>query len=140
MTFQEKSILITVAALVVTAAAYAVLLLRLAGGSPVVDVDYQPLLVGAVVLLAVIVAAGHVVAAVTAPADATERADERERLIGWRGQSVGGYTLAVGVFVAICLAMVEVPWFWIANVLAGMWVLSEVVGGLVKLALFRRGV
>jgi hypothetical protein len=140
MTFQEKSILITVVALVVAASAYAVLLLRLAAGSPVDDVAYQPLLVGAVVLLAVVVAGGHVAAAVAAPSDATAGTDEREKLIGWRGQSAGGYVLAVGVFVAICLAMVQVPWFWIANVLAGMWVLAEVVGGLVKLALFRRGV
>lgn len=140
MTFSEKSVLVNVVALVVGAIAYAALVIPLAIGTPVDQVAYQPLMVVAVVLLVVIVVAGHVVVAVTRPAEATAGMDERERLIGWRGQTVGGYVLAVGVFAAICLAMVEVPWFWIANVLAAMWVLAEVVAGLVKLTLFRRGV
>jgi hypothetical protein len=140
MTFSEKSVLVNVVALVVGALAYAALVIPLALGTPVDQIAYQPLMVVAVVLLVVIVVAGHVVVAVTRPAEATAGMDERERLIGWRGQSVGGYVLAVGVFTAICLAMVEVPWFWIANVLAAMWVLAEVVAGLVKLTLFRRGV
>ena len=140
MTFQEKSILINVTALVIGAIAYAALVIPLAAGVPVDEVAYQPLMIVGVVLLTVIVVAGHVVVAVARPAEASAGMDEREKLIGWRGQSAGGYVLAVGVFVAICLAMVEVPWFWIANVLAAMWVLAEVVAGLVKLALFRRGI
>ena len=47
--------------------------------------------------------------------------------------------LAVGAFVTLTLTMLEVPWFWIANVLTGMWVLAEVFAGIWKLALFRRG-
>jgi hypothetical protein len=140
MTFQEKSVLINVVALVIGAIAYAALVIPLATGVPVDEVAYQPLMIVAVVLLTVIVVIGHVVVAVARPAEASAGMDEREKLIGWRGQTVGGYVLAVGVFTAICLAMAEVPWFWIANVLAAMWVLAEVVAGLVKLALFRRGV
>lgn len=139
MSFREKNILITIVALLVAAVAYIALLIPAAQGKAVDAIHYQPLMIGMVVVLAILTAAGHIVAAIAQPKDAQRERDERERLIDWRGQSAGGYVLAVGVFVAIVLAMAEVPWFWIANVLMGIWVLAEVFGGAWKLALFRRG-
>ena len=43
----------------------------------------------------------HAVVALRAPQDAKTPADEREKLISLRADRVAGYTLAVGVFVAI---------------------------------------
>ena len=43
----------------------------------------------------------HVLVAMRAPLDAKVPADEREKLISLRADRVAGYTLAVGVFVAI---------------------------------------
>ncbi|MGE0817906.1 MAG: hypothetical protein AB7O74_04510 [Candidatus Nanopelagicales bacterium] len=139
MSFREKSILITIGALVVASIAYVALLIPTAAGTAVDAIPYQPLMIGMVVVLAILTAAGHIVAAIAQPKDAQRAPDEREKLIEWRGQTAGGYVLAVGVFVAIVLAMAEVPWFWIANILLGMWVLAEVFAGVWKLALLRRG-
>ena len=139
MSFREKSILITTVALLITAAAYVALLIPLTRDTAVADIAYQPLMIGMVVILILLTAAGHIAAAIAQPKDAQARRDEREKLIEWRGQTAGGYVLATAAFVVLVLAWSEVPWFWIANVLAGMWVLAEVVAGIWKLVLFRRG-
>ncbi len=139
MSFREKSILITIVAMLVAAASYAAVVIPLARGTAVDQIAYQPLMSVAVVVLVIVMVAGHVVAAIAQPKAANAKPDEREKLIEWRGQTAGGYVLAVGVFVVLCLAMAEAHWFWIANVLAGMWVLAEVFAGVWKLMLFRRG-
>lgn len=139
MSFREKSILITIVAMLVASTAYAAMVIPLASGTDVDQVVYQPLMIVAVVVLVIVIVAGHIVAAVAQPKDANAKPDEREKLIEWRGQAAGGYVLAVGAFVTLTLSMAEVHWFWIANVLAGMWVLAEVFAGMWKLALFRRG-
>ncbi len=139
MSFREKSILITIVALLVTALGYVALLIPVARGKAVGDIPYQPLMIGMVVILILLTAGGHIVAAIAQPKDAQAKHDEREKLIEWRGQTAGGYVLATAAFVVLTLAWAEVPWFWIANVLAGMWVLAEVFAGIWKLVLFRGG-
>ena len=139
MSFREKSILITMASLLVAAGAYTAVVIPLAQRLPISEIPYQPLLIVAVVILTIVIAAGHVVAAILQPRAAMAGPDERERVVEWRGQAAGGYVLAVAAFIVLCLAIVEAPWFWIANVLAGMWVLAEIFAGIWKAALLRRG-
>jgi hypothetical protein len=56
-----------------------------------------------------------------------------------RGERVGGYVLAVGVFGGLVLAMAELAPFYIAHALLLAWVLAELVEGATKIALYRRG-
>ena len=140
MSFREKSILVSITAMLVATAVYLAVLLPSLATTSVNQVLYQVPMIIAVVSLIIITVVGQVAVAVHDARAASAAADERERLIGWRGQSMGGYVLAVGVFLALCLAMVEVEWFWIANALAGMWVLAEVFSGVAQLVMFRRGV
>ncbi|MDF2744585.1 MAG: hypothetical protein K0S88_5963 [Actinomycetia bacterium] len=65
--------------------------------------------------------------------------DERDRLIAPRGERVGGYVLAVGVFAGLVLAMAELAPFYIAHALLLAWVLAELVEGATKIVLYRRG-
>jgi hypothetical protein len=96
MSFRENSILITIVAMLVAAAAYATVVIPLARGTAVDEIAYQPLMIVAVVVLVVVMVAGHVVAALAQPKAANAKPDEREKLIEWRGQTAGGYVLAVG--------------------------------------------
>jgi hypothetical protein len=65
--------------------------------------------------------------------------DERDRLIGLRGERIGGYVLALGVFLGIVLAMAELPHFFTAHALLLAWVLAEATDNVVKIVLYRRG-
>jgi hypothetical protein len=56
-----------------------------------------------------------------------------------RGERVGGYVLAVGVFGGLVLAMAELAPFYIAHALLLAWVLAALVEGATKIALYRRG-
>ena len=140
MSFRDKSALVTIVALLIASAVYVVSLVSAAGGKPLVDVAYQPYLIGFVIVLVIVSVVGQIAVAVRSPKEATAPRDERERLITWRAGSVSAYVLEVGAFLAIALAMAQVDWFWIANTVLALWVLAEIVDGGVQLSLSRRGV
>ena len=140
MSFRDKSALVTIVALLIASVVYVVSLVSAAGGKPLVDVAYQPYLIGFVIVLVIVSVVGQIAVAVMAPKEATAPRDERERLITWRAGSVSAYVLEVGAFLAIALAMAQVDWFWIANTVLALWVLAEIVDGGVQLSLSRRGV
>ena len=140
MSFRNKSALVTIVALLVASIVYVVSLLTAAAGAPIVDVTYQPYLIGFVIVLVIVSVVGQIAVAVRSPKEATAPRDERERLITWRAGSVSAYVLEVGAFLAIALAMAQVDWFWIANTVLALWVLAEIVDGGVQLTLSRRGV
>jgi len=66
--------------------------------------------------------------------------DERDRLIALQSREIIGYVLAVGVCAGIWLAMVRSHTFWIAQALICALLLAKVTEGVVKLALYRRGI
>ncbi|HWL42347.1 MAG TPA: hypothetical protein VNQ73_05340 [Ilumatobacter sp.] len=138
MPFQEKSAIVMTAILIVVYGAYFALLGLLLGRLPADEIPYQPLLIVAVVPLAVLAAFSHIILALLNPKEANAN-DERDRLITLRAERIGGYILAVGVFTGITLAMVEVAWLYIANALMLAWVLAEVTEGTTKVVLYRRG-
>lgn len=138
MPAEEKSVIATTTALVVVYALYFVTIARWATSTPAAEIVYQPLMIVTVVLLVALVVIAHLVIAVTNPRTA-ELTDERDRSISLRGTRVGAYVLATGVFFALCLAMVRADPFYIANTLLLWWVLAEVLSGVFKIALYRRG-
>lgn len=138
MPFEEKSVIATTIAMAIAYGLYFTVVTRWALTTPAPDITYQPLMVLTVVLLVVMLVVGQVAIAVSKPAEAGER-DERDQLIDLRGGNLGGYVLAVGVFLALVLAMVRVDQFYIANVLLLWWVLAELTSGVAKIVLYRRG-
>lgn len=76
--------------------------------TPVDEIVYQPLMIVAVAPLVIVAAASHIVIALVNPAEANAY-DERDRLIVLRGERIGGYVLAVGVFGGLVLAMSASP-------------------------------
>lgn len=139
MSFQEKSnwvMLVLIAGVYGTY--FAVVLGDIASLPGVRDVAYRGMLVGTVVVLTILAVATHIVLAVSSPREA-DMTDERDRSINRFGEYVGGFVLAVTVLVGMGLAMFEVEHFWIANALLAGLVLSELVAGVTKVILYRRG-
>lgn len=138
MSFQEKSTLAMTGVMVLVFGWYFTLVLRELAETPAGEIAYQGLMIPVIVLLVVLAAVTHAVIAMSAPADADVR-DERDRVIGLRGQRVAGYVLAVGSVSGLGLAMVEADAFWIAQVLLAGLGAAQIAEGLTMLALYRRG-
>ena len=137
MSFPQKSSLATIVAMLAVYGCYFSIVGARVDGD-VEAVAYKPLLVVTVVALAVLMAVSHAVLAMLWPREA-DVVDERDRQIAWRSDRVGGYVLAVGVCGVLSLALAEAPYFYIANAALLAWVLAELSGHMVKLALYRWG-
>lgn len=144
MSFHEKS---NIAMLVLTGGVYAWYFASSAGvlfGNAVspeeaLDMTNAKMLVtvGAIIVASI---AANIAIAIAAPSEASDKADERDKLVEMRGDQRGGFVLAVFALAAMAAAMTAQPYHLIANlVLAGL-VVSELVKGVSKLVDYRRGV
>ena len=138
MTFQEKSNWILVVIMGVVYGWYFAVVLPEARSTPVDDIDYQTTLLLMVIPLVVIAAISHIVIAALSPKD-SDASDERDKWIDLHGSRVEVYVLSVGALGSLFLAMAEFEHFWIAHAILATLVLSEIIGGLAKIALYRRG-
>lgn len=135
--FEEKSVWIQLIGTVLGLGAYFVVAgLMLAGGVTELPA-YIPLFAGAVVMIVIIIVAGHIVAAISRR---PEGRDERDRIIGWKAENNSGWVLAIGVFVAITGLIFLVEGVWIAHVLLVALFLSEVLGFILRIVYYRRGI
>jgi hypothetical protein len=143
MSFREKSLWVMVAALTLAAFFY---------GHAVAYVNHDQfesvpwqamrvlppvvflfhIAVAVLVLFAII---GH---AVIALLDRRTAEDERDRMIALKGARVGGFVLAVGVFLALWLAVASSGNFWFTQLLLGFWVLAQLADYTVQLKLHRQ--
>ena len=135
LSFHEKSLWLVMTSLVAVFAFYFGLALKTAA------VDVGPaqagLFIAAVVLLVIAQIAGHLLIVLV---DRRDDTDERDRLIALKGERIGGYVLATGVFAALCTALVVPGNFATAHVLLASWVVAQVVEYAAQLWYHRRGV
>ncbi len=139
VTFQEKSLWVTFAGLLVAFAAYLSLayasILPSAAAKDVLP-HQAALFMVTTLLLVIILVAGHVVIAVV---DRRSQTDERDRLIALQGGRNGSFVLACGVFLSLCTALLTEGNAVMAHVLLGFWVLAQAVEIVSQLILYRRG-
>ena len=135
LSFQEKSLWLTLASLIVAFGLY------FGSALPGAPIDVMPAQVGmfvlAVALLVITQVAGHIAIAVV---DRRPETDERDRLIGLKGTRNGAYVLASGVFLALCTTLLTDGNFVFTHVLLGSWVVAQLVETASQLLLYRRGV
>lgn len=91
----------------------------------------------ATVLMVVFLVAGLVVAAI---ASRPEGRDERDRLIEWQAESRSSWVVATGVLTAVTGMAFGIENVWIAHLLLLSLVISEVLGFVLRLIAYRRGV
>lgn len=136
MSFEEKSVWLQLAGMGLALGGY----FAIAGVMRVRGIDalpaYVPLFAGAVVVMVVILVAGHILAALTAR---PEPADERDRLIAWRAEARSGWVVAVGVLTGITGLVFGVDDVIVAHTLLGGLFCSEVLGFVLRIISYRRG-
>ena len=137
MSFEERSVWIQLVGTVLGLGAYFVVAgLMLARGVSALPA-YAALFGVAVVLMVILLVAGHIVAAVAAR---PEGRDERDRLIEWRAESSSSWLLAMGVLAAVTGMLFSIDEVWLAHLLLLSLFLSEVLGFVLRLLYYRRGV
>ena len=75
---------------------------------------------------------------ITAPGEAGI-SDERDRLIYRTGEYVGLYLVVLASMAGMIMAMTQMDYFWIANTLNLGFVLSALIGAIVQIIGYRRG-
>ncbi len=139
MSFQAKSTVVMLTALVAAYGWYGLTVFRLAADNPVNDIRYQPLVLIVVVPLVVIATIGHIIISALNPSEA-DTTDERDREIARRGSVIGGWVVSAAALGAVFVSMAEIDHFWVAHLLLAGLVLAELTDGLWRLVLYRRGV
>lgn len=137
MSFEEKSVWVQLGALGAALGAYFVVAGVLMARGVESLAAYVPLFGGAVIALVVLLVAGHALAAIMAR---PEGRDERDRLIGWRAESIAGSVLAAGVLASITVMIFGASPVWTAHALLLSLFASETVGLALRLVSYRRGV
>lgn len=137
MSFEEKSVWIQLASLVVGLGGYLVVAGLMMSNGVIALPPFVPVFAVAVVLIVAVNIAGHVVAAVTTR---SHEADERDRLIGCRAESGSSWILGVGVIGAIMALILSVSGVWVAHLLLISLFGSEVVKDVLQIVYYRRGV
>jgi len=138
MPFREKSAWITASALIVVYGGYFTVLFRHWAPDTAAPLSVA-LLVAAVIALTMIMAASHIALAVATPKAAAAPADERERLIGLKAESLASYLLSAAVVCVIGALLLGWSAALVANLLLAALVAAELAKAIAQIALFRRG-
>ena len=146
MSNEEKGQWVYLVVFAVTYGAYLVIILGQLGQTAPADIDYIPVMLGAIGIGIVLAIVGRImvgiaggIAAEMAGQDDGQDADVRDRDIGRFGEYVAGTVLGVGMIVPFVLTLAASDYFWIANAMYLAFVLSAVVGAAVKVVTYRRG-
>ncbi|MEQ4718719.1 hypothetical protein [Nonomuraea sp. B19D2] len=117
---------------------YVAIILGRAGTVAITEVPYAATLLwiigGAIVATIVL----HIAVSMASPGDIGKK-DQRDREIHRYGEYAGQWCLVLGGLAALGMAMAEVDHFWIANVIYLAFVLSSVLGSVLKIVAYRRG-
>jgi hypothetical protein len=146
MSSEERGQWVYLVVIVVTYGAYLVITLGRLGQTTPADVDYVPTMLGAIGVGIALAIVGRVVVEIASRISAemaghndVHDADVRDRDIGRFGEYVAGAVLGVGMVVPFVLTLAAFEHFWIANAMYLAFVVSAVVGTVVKLVAYRRG-
>jgi hypothetical protein len=122
---------------------YLVLLFTQAGGRPIDEADYVPLMLGTILGAIVVgILGGMVTGIATGIASGGKdsgKSDQRDKQINRFGEYIGSAFLVMGALGALVLAWFEAPHFWIANALYLAFVLQAILSSIAKLVAYRRG-
>lgn len=139
MSYEEKGVWVYVVVTIASFGTYLALVLpQLLTGTAAGEIDYVPAMlwtIGGAILAAVL---GRVLVEMISPSEST-KGDVRDKQIDRAGEQVGSALVVIGALAALVFAMLELDWFWIANVIYLCFALSGVISSLTKLAFYHRG-
>ncbi|MEM7764163.1 MAG: hypothetical protein AAF290_08775 [Pseudomonadota bacterium] len=135
--FVEKSVWVQVTALIAVLGGYfwTAKQMFMAG---VMDIRaYVAVFAVSVVMLVIVLVAGHIVVAITSRGDFS---DERDRLIAWRAEALSSWVMSIGILSAISAMIVGVETVLVAHLLLLSLLLSEILANGLRILFYRRGV
>jgi len=138
VSFKEKSAWIMALVPLVIYPAYLAVILWRADNTSLTGVFYASAMlwtIGAWVTVSIVV---HIVVGIISPKD-IDKKDQRDREIYRFGEYVGQSFVVIGAVAALGMSIAELHHFWIANVIYLAFVLSSLLGSVVKLVSYRRG-
>jgi hypothetical protein len=138
MSYEEKG---TWVYLVTSAGAYAVYLVIILGrlqDTPVSEVPYAWVLLWTTVASVVASTVGRTLVETVRPSDSRRR-DVRDKEIYRFSEYASRWSIVAGAAAGFFMALARWEYFWIANVIYLGFVLWAVVGSVVKLVAYRRG-
>ena len=138
MSFAEKSSWVLAVIAVVFPVVYVAMMASELQRTPVAAIEYQVPLLGAIGAAIVAAILAHIAIVIAARGDVGKE-DERDRRINHHGEYATGLALAVGMFVPLGLALLEVEHFWIASAMYLAFAISGFIGTIVKIVAYRRG-
>ena len=138
MTYEEKGTWVYLTATVGTYVAYLVIILGRLADRPAADVPYAATLLWTVGISIVGAIVGRTLVETARPSD-TRRGDARDKEIYRFGEYVSRWFVILAAAGALLMAMAKWDYFWIANILYLGFTLSAVVGSVVRLVAYRRG-
>ncbi len=138
MSFAEKSSWVLAVIAVVFPVVYVAMMASELQRTPVAAIEYQVPLLGAIGAAIVAAILAHIAIVIAARGDVGKE-DERDRAIDHHGEYATGLALAVGMFVPLGLALLEVEHFWIASAMYLAFAASGFLGTVVKIVAYRRG-
>jgi zinc transporter ZupT len=139
VTYEEKGVWVQTLVGVLGLLAGVIATVAGAGGGPLEEGPWIGAMLGSIgggIVLAILLR----IAVETVRPSETRRKDDRDREIARIGTASGGAVLIAGALVALVLAMLAAPHFWIAVAIYLGFAGSSLLDGVVRIAAYRRGV
>lgn len=138
MSFEEKIAWLQGVISVLGYGVYLGLLISMSGAGPLAALPYELPLLATIVGALIVAIIGSIIIAVSSPRTAGQK-DQRDRQIYRFGEYTGQSFVVIGGVAALLMALAQWDYFWIANVLYLCFVLSAILGTIVKAVAYRRG-
>jgi MFS family permease len=142
MVYEERNIWSTLIVSVITMIVYVIVTLQAAGGGPLTDVDWVPIMLWTIVASivgAIVVSITWGILAGMRDPEGVGKSDQRDRDIARMGNRVGIAFLVIAGLGVIALCAFEADWFWIANTMYFGFAISTIVGSIASVIAYRRG-
>jgi hypothetical protein len=138
MSYEEKGTWAYLAAVVGTYAAYVAIIVGRLQGVPAAQVPYAWVLLWTTVASIAASTVGRTLLETARPSD-SRRKDVRDREIYRFGEYASRWFVVGGAAAGFVLALAKADYFWIANAIYLGFILWAIVGSVVKLVAYRRG-
>ena len=135
--YEERSVWVQLVSLCAVFAGYMSVSIAMMSRGVLHLAPYVAVFMTSVGLLIALMIAGHLAAILLGK---PERADERDRQIGWRAESNSSWLLGAGVFCAISAMCLGIETVWVAHLLLASLFASEILKLALQIVYYRRGI
>jgi hypothetical protein len=142
MVYEERNTWVGLIVSAIGMTIYVLVVLQQAGGGPVTDVVWWPIMlwtIGLSIVVSIVVSILWGIFAGMSDPDGVGRSDLRDRDIARMGSRIGQAFLVIAGLGVLVLCAFEADWFWIANTMFFGFALSAFVGGVASVIAYRRG-